>query len=64
MSTDQDEKTKADAALFDKAVGVVLRCGRISVSEIQRHCGLGYSRAADLAGQIRDLVQALEDGKG
>lgn len=51
--------------LFDRAVEVAERTGRISVSLLQRRLGIGYPRAARLMDLLeeRGVVGASEDGR-
>ena len=41
-----------EAGLFDQAVAVVAREGKVSTSFIQRHLAIGYNRAAKLVEQM------------
>ncbi len=42
----------ADKTLFDQAVAVIAREGKVSTSFIQRHLGIGYNKAAKLVEQM------------
>jgi len=41
-----------DKTLFDQAVAVIAREGKVSTSFIQRHLGIGYNKAAKLVEQM------------
>ena len=48
LPEDADGDAGSDNALFDKAVDIVVRSRRASISGVQRHLRIGYNRAARL----------------
>jgi S-DNA-T family DNA segregation ATPase FtsK/SpoIIIE len=51
--------------LYERAVELAQRTGRISVSLLQRRLGIGYPRAARLVDQLeeRGIISSAEDGR-
>ena len=52
--TDDGEPSEALDPLFEKAVDVVLDCGRASTSFLQRKLSVGYSRGSKIMDQLED----------
>ena len=52
LPQDGEEGGDADAQLYDKAVAIVTQTRRASISGVQRHLRIGYSRAARLIEQM------------
>ncbi|EQD62161.1 cell division protein FtsK, partial [mine drainage metagenome] len=48
LPEDAEGEGGSDNALFDKAVDIVVRSRRASISGVQRHLRIGYNRAARL----------------
>ena len=54
-----------DAQLYDKAVAIVTKTRRASISGVQRHLRIGYNRAARLIEQMeRDGVVSGPEHNG
>lgn len=50
---DADDADGGDAAMYDKAVAIVTKTRRASISGVQRHLRIGYNRAARLVEQMQ-----------
>jgi len=60
------EASEGEKTLFDQAVDVVAREGKVSTSFIQRHLGIGYNKAAKLVERMEKegiITQANHVGK-
>ena len=65
LPQDAEGEGGEDAQLYDKAVAIVTRSRRASISGVQRHLRIGYNRAARLIEQMeRDGVVSAPEHNG
>ncbi|MDR2012268.1 MAG: DNA translocase FtsK 4TM domain-containing protein [Rhodanobacter sp.] len=65
QDADDSEGGSDDAQLYDKAVAIVTKTRRASISGVQRHLRIGYNRAARLIEQMeRDGVVSAPEHNG
>jgi S-DNA-T family DNA segregation ATPase FtsK/SpoIIIE len=54
LFTEESSRASSGDALYDQAMALVLREGKVSTSFIQRHLQIGYNRAARIVEQMED----------
>jgi DNA segregation ATPase FtsK/SpoIIIE, S-DNA-T family len=65
LPQDEEEGGDEDTQLYDRAVAVVTKTRRASISGVQRHLRIGYNRAARLVEQMeRDGVVSAPEHNG